>query len=353
VTAVRVWIDIENPPQVKYLLPFRAAFEAAGADVVVTARDYGFTYALLEEEGAEFTPVGEHYGKSKLRKVAGVLGRTRALAAALQAGERPSAMVSAGRASALAARRMGIPSFVLTDYEHVHLALFRVTGSFIVFPEVIGAAAFTRRGLREDRLIGYRGIKEDLTFANVDVAGMPAQRFPGLDATGATKVLFRPPAVESHYYREASGSLSSRVLEHLAAQDDVALVFSPRYPWQAEELRRFEWRNEPVVLERAVPFVSLLKGVDAVVSAGGTMLREAAYLGVPAFSIFQGEIGGVDRHLAELGSLRLVSDPSELRFERRGREPLAESNPQLLAELVETILERLPAPAPRRRPAFA
>jgi uncharacterized protein len=344
---MRIWIDIENPPQVKYLLPFKAAFEAAGADVVVTARDYGFTYALLEEEGADFIPVGAHYGKSKLRKVAGVAGRTRALTAAVR-GARPSALVCAGRAPAIAARGMGIPSFVLLDYEHVHVALFRLTGSYIVFPEVIGREAFVQRGLRKDRLIGYDGIKEDLTFAGVDVAASPPHRFPQLEAAGAVKVLFRPPAAESHYYSEASGSLASRVLEQLAARDDVGLIFSPRYPWQAEELSRYDWRIEPVVLREAVPFISLLKGVDTVISAGGTMLREAAYLGVPAWSIFQGEIGGVDRHLAEHGKLRLVSDPSELRLERRPAEPLTETNPRLLDQLAGTILEHVTAPAAGR-----
>jgi predicted glycosyltransferase len=336
---MRIWIDIENPPQVQYLLPFKAVFEAAGADVTVTARDYGFTYALLEEEGVEFARVGAHYGKSKLRKVAGTLRRTRALSAVVK-GDRPSALVCAGRAAVLVARRMGIPSFVLTDYEHVHLDVFRLAGSFIVFPDVIDRAAFLRRGVREDRLIGYRGIKEDLTFAGLDVAAVTPHSFPQLDGSGAVKVLFRPPAAESHYYRDASGDMTTRVLERLAAQENVALVYSPRYPWQVADLERFEWAIDPVVLERAVPFVSLLKAVDAVITAGGTMLREAAYLGVPAYSIFQGETGGVDRYLAERGSLRLVSDPSDLRLERNEREPLAARNPRLVHELVGGVLQR-------------
>ena len=40
---MKVWIDIENPPQVQYLMPVATAFEEIGADVLVTARDYGST----------------------------------------------------------------------------------------------------------------------------------------------------------------------------------------------------------------------------------------------------------------------------------------------------------------------
>lgn len=337
---MRVWIDIENPPQVQYLLPFKAAFEAAGADVTLTARDYGFTYALLEEAGVEFERVGASYGRSKLRKVAGLAARTRALTTTARAGGRPTALVCAGRASVLAARRVGIPSFVLTDYEHVHLGIFRLAGSYMVFPDVIDRRAFIGRGVREDRLIPYRGVKEDLTFARIDVAAVPAHPFPQLDGSEAIRVLFRPPAVESHYYREASGSLSKRVLADLARRPEVALVFSPRYPWQVAELEGFDWATDPVVLEDAVPFVSLLKSVDAVVSGGGTMLREAAYLGVPAYSIFQGIAGGVDSHLAARGRLRLVSEPGELRFERIRRAPATERNTALLDELAADILAR-------------
>jgi predicted glycosyltransferase len=42
------------------------------------------------------------------------------------------------------------------------------------------------------------------------------------------------------------------------------------------------------------------------------MLREAAYLGIPAIGIFGGPTGSVDAHLASLGAIRLVSDATEI-----------------------------------------
>jgi predicted glycosyltransferase len=335
---VRIWIDIENPPQVQYLLPLRPAFERLGADVVVTARDYGNTFELLEQAGIPYTPVGESYGAAKWQKVTGLAGRTAKLARFLRKAGRPDASISASRAAAVAGRLLRHPSFVIIDYEHVSLAVQRLMRSRVLYPDAIDASAFRARGIRDSELVPFRGLKEDLSFAGIDLEAEPAHELPvGADLVRA---LVRPAAEESHYYREESGQMAFAVLERLAADERTVVVFAPRYPRQAEYLQRFEWRNEPVVLDRAVPFVSLLKAVDLVVSSGGTMLREAAYLGVPAYSTFQGETGGVDRHLESLGRLHLLSSPADLdriELEKSGPlEPLR-SNPGLVDELARLV----------------
>ena len=338
---MHVWIDIENPPQVKYLLPFARAFAAAGADVQITARDYGMSYELLREEGAAFEPFGASYGKERWRKAVGLAGRTRALTTRFARRPRPAALVCAGRASVLAARALGIPSFDLCDYEYVHQSVYRLSRSFLLFPDVNDPAVFESAGIRGDRLVPYRGIKEDLTFAGLDVDAVEPHEFPELAGRDLRRVLFRPAAEESHYYTSASGSRTLRALELLAGREDAVVIFSPRYPHQTELLGRFTWRNEPLVLEQAVDVVALLKAVDAVVSAGGTMLREAAYLGIPAYSIFGGSTGAVDRHLASLGRLHLFGDDDLAALaEPTPRQGVLDSNPQLLDELVAVIAER-------------
>jgi predicted glycosyltransferase len=341
---VRVWIDIENPPQVQYLLPFKGAFEAVGASVVVTARDYDFTYALLDERGVPYQRVGTSYGAGKVRKIAGLLRRTRALRAGFRRIPKPSALLSAGRASTLAAWSMRVPTFAFTDYEFTQDAFDRLSRAYVVLPEAIDRQVYLDRGFHADRLISYRGLKEDLTFAGVDLEAVRAHRFEALEGSDLARVLFRPPAEESHYYREESGTLALATLEHLAGLDDAVMIYSPRYAWQVEYLRRYSWANEPVVLERAVPFLELLEAVDAVISAGGTMLREAAYVGVPAYSIFRGVPGGVDAYLASLDRLRLIGsrdELAELRFRRGERKPVLRTNPRLLEDLVELISERV------------
>ena len=68
--------------------------------------------------------------------------------------------------------------------------------------------------------------------------------------------------------------------------------------------------------ERAVDGRSLVAFADALVSAGGTMNREAAVLGTAVWSIFEGRMGAVDELLVREGRLRLLRDPSDITIER-------------------------------------
>jgi predicted glycosyltransferase len=56
---------------------------------------------------------------------------------------------------------------------------------------------------------------------------------------------------------------------------------------------------------------------DLLVSAGGTMNREAAVLGTPVWSVFEGRPGAVDDQLVREGRLRLLHDPDEIEVARK------------------------------------
>jgi hypothetical protein len=340
---LKIWIDVENPPQVQYLVPLDPGFRAAGAEVVVTARDYGETFDLLRARGTPFRPIGAAYGRRRWQKALGMLGRTRALRSALRR-DRPAAVVHAGRAAALAGRTLGAKSFAICDYEFSDLTADRFAGSYVLFPDAIDREAFRQKGFADDRLLPFAGLKEDLTFSGLDLASVPAQRFDPEPDVGLVRVLVRPAAEESHYYRAESGEITFEVLRFLSRREDTVVVFAPRYGRQAEYLSRFDWAVQPVVLERAVPFASLLKAIDAVVSSGGTMIREAAYLGVPAYSTFRGAQGGVDRFLESAGRLVSLTGPSDfdrIRPVKAGDlRPLA-ANPALREEIVATVLARV------------
>lgn len=332
---MKVWIDIENPPQVQYLLPFRRVFEAAGIETVITTRDYGSTVEMVARAGVDAPAFGARVGAGKLNKAAAAGVRARELSRFFRRCGRPDAVLAASRASAIAARAMRIPSFLIGDYEHVNMSVFLLTGSTILHPEVIDEGVLRRRGLRARQLIAFKGLKEDLTFADVDLDAAPPHDL-GPVPEHAVRVLFRPPSETSHYYSAASTDFARATLAHLASADAL-VVFSPRDPAQARLLEGLPWRHRPVILERAVPFVSLLKSVDLVVCSGGTMLREAAYLGIPSYGIFQSKIGAVDRWLQDIGRARLLVDREDLtRIELARRGPLRrlDSNPELLEQLV-------------------
>jgi predicted glycosyltransferase len=278
----------------------------------------------------------------------GLLRRAARLVA-IMAKDRPQVLLSSSRSSAIAARMLGIPAFVVCDYEHVDLDLYRRLGTTLLFPDVIPEQVFVDKGFAPDALMPFEGLKEDLTFAAVDVEGPEAYRAP-VDAA-LVRILFRPPAEESHYYSAASGDFARALIEHLARQRDAVTLFSPRYEWQTRLLDGVSWANEPVVLDRPVPFVPLLKGSDMVICSGGTMLREAAYLGVPAYSIFRGELGAVDRHLADSGRVTLLAtaeDLDRLRIAKRTGPVLAKARPDHVDSIAERILARAQGSEPGR-----
>lgn len=340
---MKVWIDIDNPPQVQYLLPFKRAFEDAGHTAVVTARDYGITLQLLRERGVEHRVVGGEAGAGRARKATAAIRRAHTLTKLFSRDTRPDLVVTASRAAALAGRRFGKPVFTFIDYEYVDLTVPRRTGSYVVFPDAIDPAVFEQKGFDPTRLIGYSGLKESISFADVDLESIVPFDF-GDAATGAPRLLFRPPAERAHYYDPESGDLSGALLSALASRADVQLVLTPRYAHQAAYVDSHEWAQQPIVLREPVPFVSLLSAVDAVMSSGGTMLREAAYLGIPAYSIFRSELGAVDRHLQVAGRLHFVeraSDLDSIIFEPAG--PLVPAFPpgrELVDQLVAQMVAR-------------
>jgi predicted glycosyltransferase len=336
--GARVWLDIDNPPQVQYLVPVAEELGRRGCAVLVTARDNSITHGLLRQRGTDFLPVGHAFGKQKASKVIGVIGRALRLVRRLRP-FRPELVIAASRSAALAARLLGIPCFIICDYEHAELRSYTWLRSFIVFPEVIPAQVFRQKGFRADRLLTFPGIKEHLTFHGRDLSAIPAWQAPEPERV---IVAFRPPAAETHYYSTKSNRLYSALLQHLAVQEGILLLFLPRYPWQVEHLRQLQWSSPWLVPEEPIPAIPLLKGVDLVISSGGTMLREACYLGVPAYSIFQSSIGAVDLHLQAEGKLELLAGPEDfgrLRLVKRSTvaPPMAadETMDQLLSQVLD------------------
>jgi predicted glycosyltransferase len=91
-----------------------------------------------------------------------------------------------------------------------------------------------------------------------------------------------------------------------------------------------------IVPAGAVEAQSLVALADLVLSAGGTMNREAAALGTPVYTTYGGRLGGVDEALIRSGRLRPLTDPRALVLEKRSA--TASPTRRDPATLVETIL---------------
>ncbi len=92
-----------------------------------------------------------------------------------------------------------------------------------------------------------------------------------------------------------------------------------------------------IVPDRAVDAQSLIAYADLVVSAGGTMNREAVALGAPVYTTFAGRMGGVDEQLIAEGRLRVLTDPAELDLTKRP-DSTGANTPRDPSILVDAIL---------------
>jgi predicted glycosyltransferase len=152
-------------------------------------------------------------------------------------------------------------------------------------------------------------------------------------------VVVRPPPEVSLYHR-FENDLFARVLERLreaaTAAGGVQSVVLPRTAAQREQLRS---AHGLVVPEQAIDAQSLIAHADLVISAGGTMNREAVALGVPVYTTFEGRLGAVDERLIAEGRLRKLHDPAEIPLgkrprETRGAEDRVRRDPRVLVELL-------------------
>jgi predicted glycosyltransferase len=148
----------------------------------------------------------------------------------------------------------------------------------------------------------------------------------------------RPPPETSAYH--AANPLYEALLDRLTGDPATVAVVIPRTDDQRSALERRASRDghrgRLIVPERAIDAQSLIAFADLVVSAGGTMNREAVALGTPAYTIFSGRMGAVDERLIDAGRLRPLDDPGQLDLRKRDTEPGVQNprDPQLLVDEV-------------------
>jgi len=332
----RVWIDLTNSPHVLFFRPILRRLDEAGVEAVVTARDFAQTLGLLDRFGIAHTVIGRHGGASVAGKGLGLLRRSGALVR-FGRGQGVSQAVSHGSNDlAVAARLLRLHSTVLHDYEGaagMHRINFRLADK-VMLPDVIPFEPLARLGLDRRRWRPYPGLKEQVALADFSPDESVAGEL-GLDRARPIVVL-RPPATMSLYHRGLENTLFDEVLERLLASD-AQVVLLPRTAQQARDVGGASL-SQVVIPERPVDGPSLVWIADAVVSAGGTMNREAALLGVPTWTTFAGQLGAVDRWLVEQGRMQVLERADDLVVVKR--QP-AEPHFEALADAVtEEILRR-------------
>jgi len=324
----RIWVDLTNPAHVVVLRPLVELLEADEHEVTLTARPLSHTTELLDDWGHPYTAIGHHGGASRLGKALAAGSRT-AQAFAFARGKRFDYGLAHGSTDLPpVARVLGFPNTTMFDYEWARLQheLNCRLATRVLVPDAVPAERIARYGARPPKLVRYPGLKEEYYLADFEPDPSVLDEL-GLDREPVIAVVRTAPSY-ALYLGGSENELLPRVLRRLLDEGAQVVVLA-RTDEQRRALRDLD--PELVIPERAVDGRSLAALADLVVSAGGTMIREAAVLGTPVWSIFEGRLGAVDEQLVAEGRVRLLRDPQELVVEqapavreRRGRRSPAE-----------------------------
>ena len=175
----------------------------------------------------------------------------------------------------------------------------------VVVPDSIPVERLAHFGVRPPKLLRYPGLKEEYYLSDFEPDPDVLEQL-GVDRERVLVVL-RPPPDVSLYHRH-SNPLFPQTLAYLGELDTVRAVVLPRTDEQREYVRELALPSV-IVPDRAVDAQSLIALADIVVSAGGTMNREAVALGTPVYTTYGGRLGGVDEALIRAAG-RPIAGPS-------------------------------------------
>jgi uncharacterized protein len=327
---MQIWVDLTNSPHVLVMRPVIDKLRERGHEVEVTARDFAQTLELCERFQMPHTAIGRHRGGRIAAKARGLAERSYALAKWARRRGFDRALGHGSNDITIAAALLRIPSATTFDYEWAtvqHNVNCRLAATVVV-PDAIPSERLYRYGAR-GKIRAYPGLKEEYYLADFEPDPSVLGEL-GLDPTRPVAVVRTPPAVS--LYHRFENDLFARVLDRLA---DVQTVVLPRTPEQRGELQA---AGRFIVPERAIDAQSLVAYADVVVSAGGTMNREAVALGTPVYTVFEGRLGAVDERLIAEGRLRRLTGPDELQIVKRAAaasdDQRVRRDPGVLADLL-------------------
>jgi predicted glycosyltransferase len=311
---VHVWVDFTNTAHVPVLRPLVELLEGDGHEVELTARPLSHTVELLDDWGHSYNVIGRHGGVRRGRKALAAAGRVRGLLRFARDREFDFALAHASVDLPPAAWLLRIPNATMFDYEWAtaqHNVVCRLADRVLV-PDAIPPERLERYGARPPKLVRFEGLKEEYYLSRWEPD--PGALKPlGLDRRRVICVVRTAPSY-ALYLGGSENALLDAVLRRLA-EEDVQTVVLARTDEQRRAVTAVSDRF--VVPHRAVDGSSLVAFADVLVSAGGTMNREAAVLGTPVWSMFEGRLGGVDEQLVDEGRLRLLVDPAEIELRKK------------------------------------
>lgn len=342
---MKIWIDLANAPHVNFFLPIIKILSHKNHELLVTLRNFNQAVELAHKYEIKGLIIGKHGGKGRFKKLPNLVYRSIKLARVTKGKDIDIAVSHNSYSQIITGRLVGSRVITLMDYEGQpanHLA-FRLADKIIV-PESFPDQALKRFGAGFRKVYKYKGYKEQVYLSDfipdklfykeiIDACNLNAD----YDFTKTVLVTIRtPPTMASYHLFE--NKLFNKLLLQLNRVSKLTVIALPRNSKQREEIAaKFPNLKVP---KFPMDGRNLVCYSDLVISAGGTMNREAAILGTPAYTIFSGSIPAVDASLVKMGRMIRLSrenDLSKIQFIKKKRSDVMR-NPDLCKEIIYEII---------------
>jgi len=307
-----IWFDIDNLPHVSLFRPVFAKLGKKSVEYIITARDFNHTLEQLRYWNIEHIPIGRHGGKNKSLKIINWLYRARQLENFFKHQDIPKLAVSHGsRTQVLAAKKIGIRSLTMMDYEYTESKIFNYLSNYLLLPVYIPDKRLKDAGFNLKKVIRYHGFKEHIYINGF----RPDALFRSVIGVSNKEILatIRPPSIVGNYHNKRSELFLITCLKYLSKFENVHCLIINRTKEDRELIKSKINHNENIhFLDKPVDGLQLIWNSDLVISGGGTMNRESAILGTPTYSIFTGRKPYLDEYLDERNKLKFIEKEEDI-----------------------------------------
>lgn len=330
-----------TPKQVLLFRPVIEELKSKGAEVLATSRKYREVGPLAELAGVDLVYIGERGTKGPAEQLLAATKREEEITP-LVGDFKPQVAVSV--ASAVCARvafGLGIRHVAVNDSPHSEIAgrLSIPLTYHLLCPWVIPYKAWTRFGIQAEQITTYHALDPAAWLKREPLRGP----VPKLNRRKKT-ITVRVQESDAPYLAGADLTWTDKLLGSLVKEfPDANLVALCRYDFQVEDIRR-KFGTKCIVPDYVVSGRDLLAITDLFVGMGGTMTAEAALMGVPAISAFQGSLY-TDHYLERVGLILKSLSTKELLT--HSRHFLGDSFKERHRKKAKRILDSMEDPVPK------
>lgn len=298
---MRIWIDITNTPHVNVLMPIIRHLEK-DHKLIFTARDFSETLPLLKKNGITPIVYGNYKGKSRVKKMMGLLGRMWTMLFKLPKFD--LALSLGGNYTSAIAFLRGKKSIVISDNDISFKFFSFAMGSYFIFPYYFKYQKVQKKyRIKDAQIKAFNGFKEDIYIAEFEPDSAFLDQLPFRDF-----ITIRPENLKASYVPKDSTTIVPQLFEVFK---DKNILFLPRYE---EEKKYAEGYDNVWYPNGPLSGLDVCYYTQAMLTGAGTFAREAALLGIPAVSFFPSPVFlSVDEEMQRTGIEFKSRKPEEIR----------------------------------------